>query len=51
MKLTASGSGSVVDQIMKPCSVIGEHSFDSLANAVYNLTNNGVIEITKSNVQ
>jgi len=47
----ASGSGmTVVDQVFKPCCVIGNRLFRSLTSAVFNLTNNSLIKIIESNV-
>jgi len=45
-----SGSGTVVDQVFKPCCVNVNHPFYSLAGAICSLTNNSVIKIIKSNV-
>ena len=46
----ASGSGTVVDQVIKPCCVIGDRSFHSLASAVHTLINNSIIKIIEPSV-
>ena len=46
----ASGSGTVVDQVIKPCCVIGGRSFHSVASAVHTLINNSIIKIIEPGV-
>ena len=46
----ASGSRTVVDLVIKPCCMIGDHPFHSLDSAVHSLTNNTIIKIIEPNL-